>query len=57
MARERATNLEGITAIYHALVVSLVTSDISKKEALEIFSECWEKLAPTIKAKWDAGHD
>jgi predicted small secreted protein len=61
MHRERASNREGIAAITTALIVALVTSDISKEKALQIFDECWDKLEQPVKESWvqyhrNAGH-
>jgi hypothetical protein len=53
MAKHCASDRDGLTAMYEALIISLVSRHVNKQAALDIFSRCWDRMAPTIETQME----
>lgn len=53
METRNASEREGTQAICFALVVSMITSGLSKERALEIIDKTWTLIEPSLN-EWNA---
>jgi hypothetical protein len=48
MAKHKASDRAGVSAMYEALIISLMDRHVSKQSAVDMLSQCWDEMAPTI---------
>lgn len=56
-ANAGASNAEGISALMLTLAISQIDSNISKEDAMKLFSETWDRVEPMIPPEKRMKHE